>query len=197
MEVLVKTYKKSILTMILLTIICLHTPIINTNADDIIHSSNLRVYQNSEVTTVADDLVESASAEDLIEDNSETAEYTEEQLQDIDYLARIIYAEAGNQSTEGQRAVGSVVYNRWKGTGYGTSDTIIGVISFPGQFNGYQTEYWYAEYSSEIYQIAEEVYNGQTNLPSSVMNFKTNNCNVSWNLQVYKVIGDHTFYYSY
>lgn len=121
---------------------------------------------------------------------------TEERLTDIELLARIIWAESGNQSLEGQRAVGSVVYNRWHYDGYGGSDTILGVITFPGQFCGYQSPQWYVDYSPETYVIASEVYDGHTNLPSNVRNFKTNTCNANWNFEVYDVIGDHTFYYS-
>lgn len=121
---------------------------------------------------------------------------TEERLNDIDLLARIIWAESGNQSLEGQRAVGSVVYNRWKYEGYGSADTILGVISYPGQFCGYQSSQWYADYSEETYIIASEVYDGHTNLPSNVKNFKTNSCSANWDLEVYRVVGDHTFYYS-
>lgn len=121
---------------------------------------------------------------------------TEERLNDIDLLARIIWAESGNQSLEGQRAVGSAVYNRWKYEGYGSADTILGVISYPGQFCGYQSSQWYADYSEETYIIASEVYDGHTNLPSNVKNFKTNSCSANWDLEVYRVIGDHTFYYS-
>lgn len=121
---------------------------------------------------------------------------TPERLADIELLARIIWAESGNQSLEGQRAVGSVVYNRWKYGGYGSSDTILGVITYPGQFCGYQSPQWYAEYSQDTYRIASEVYDGYTNLPYNVKNFKTNDCHANWNLEVYKVIGDHTFYYS-
>lgn len=121
---------------------------------------------------------------------------TEDRLNDIELLARIIWAESGNQSLEGQRAVGSVVYNRWNYDGYGGSDTILGVITFPGQFCGYQSPQWYVDYSPETYVIASEVYDGHTNLPSNVRNFKTNTCNANWNFEVYDVIGDHTFYYS-
>lgn len=121
---------------------------------------------------------------------------TDDRLDDIELIARIIHAEAGNQSAEGQRAVGSVVYNRWHYDGFGGSDTIIGVISYSGQFCGYQSDQWYNDYSEETYQIAAEIYDGHTNLPSDVRYFKTNSCNANWDLRVYDTIGDHTFYYS-
>lgn len=121
---------------------------------------------------------------------------TQERLGDIELLARIIHSESGNQCLEGQRAVGSVVYNRWHYEGYGGSDTILGVITYPGQFNGYQSKQWYEDYSEATYQIASEVYDGHTNTPSNVRNFKTNDCNADWDYAVWDVIGDHTFYYS-
>lgn len=121
---------------------------------------------------------------------------TDDRLNDLELLARIIHAEAGNQSVEGQRAVGSVVYNRWHYDGFGGADTILGVISYPGQFCGYQSDQWYDDYSEETYQVASEIYDGHTNLPSNVRYFKTNSCNANWNLRIYDTIGDHTFYYS-
>lgn len=121
---------------------------------------------------------------------------TAERLEDLELLARIIHAEAGNQSLEGQRAVGSVVYNRWHYEGFGGADTILGVISYSGQFCGYQSDQWYDDYSDDTYQIAMEVYDGHTNLPADVRYFKTNSCKADWSFRVYDTIGDHTFYYS-
>lgn len=121
---------------------------------------------------------------------------TQDRLDDIELLARIIWAESGNQCLEGQRAVGSVVYNRWHYDGYGGSDTILGVISYPNQFCGYQSKNWYEDYSEDTYRIACEVYDGHTNAPSGVRSFKTNSCHANWDYEVWKVIGDHTFYYN-
>ena len=116
---------------------------------------------------------------------------------DIDLLARIIAGEAINQPEEGQRAVGSVVMNRVHNPqAYGHSSSIEGVITYPNQFSGYQANNWYNPNSTN-YRIAEEVYEGRTNLPIDVTNFKANYDTSDWNLQFYASIGDHDFYYRY
>lgn len=122
---------------------------------------------------------------------------TQERIDDIELLARIIWAESGDQPLEGQRAVGSVVYNRWK-YGYGETahDSIYAVITTPRQFYGYKSKQWYVNYSPQTYEIATEVYDGHTNLPANVMNFKSTRSKAKWRLKVYSTIGDHTFYYS-
>ncbi|MCM1219792.1 MAG: cell wall hydrolase [Lachnospiraceae bacterium] len=120
---------------------------------------------------------------------------TDQRLIDIDLLARTIHAESGNQSEEGQRAVGSVIMNRLNYSGYGGSDTIEGVISFPNQFSSYHNDDWWGEYSDLTYQVATEVYDGYTNLPEDVRCFKATYCTVEWNLDFYQQIGDHNFYY--
>lgn len=127
--------------------------------------------------------------------NDQVATVTDQRLYDIDLIARTIHAEAGNQSEEGQRAVGSVIMNRKDYEGYGGSSTVEGVISFPNQFSSYKNSNWLAGYSDETYQIATEVYDGYTNLPREVRCFKATYCEVEWSLEFYMQIGDHNFYY--
>ena len=55
---------------------------------------------------------------------------------DLFWLSRIIYAEAGNQSLEGQMAVGNVIMNRVKDPVF--PNTILGVISQKNQFTTYK-----------------------------------------------------------
>ena len=55
---------------------------------------------------------------------------------DLFWLSRIIYAEAGNQSLEGQMAVGNVIMNRVENPAF--PDTILGVISQKNQFTTYK-----------------------------------------------------------
>lgn len=127
--------------------------------------------------------------------NDQVATVTDQRLYDIDLIARTIHSEAGNQSEEGQRAVGSVIMNRKDYEGYGGSPTVEGVISFPNQFSSYKNSNWLAGYSDETYQIATEVYDGYTNLPREVRCFKSTYCEVEWSLEFYMQIGDHNFYY--
>lgn len=127
--------------------------------------------------------------------NDQVATVTDQRLYDIDLIARTIHSEAGNQSEEGQRAVGSVIMNRKDYEGYGGSPTVEGVISFPNQFSSYKNSNWLAGYSDETYQIATEVYDGYTNLPREVRCFKATYCEVEWSLEFYMQIGDHNFYY--
>jgi len=63
-------------------------------------------------------------------------------LSDRDILAKTIQAEAGNQGAQGMLAVGSVIMNRAKASGYGGS--IQDVILKPGQFSPWNSETNYA-----------------------------------------------------
>lgn len=69
----------------------------------------------------------------------EKASITEEQVmtQETELLASIIFCEAGNQSFEGQVAVGAVVLNRMNSAQF--PDTMEEVIYQPGQFGPVST----------------------------------------------------------
>ena len=118
-------------------------------------------------------------------------EQTEKERVDIDLLARIINAEASNQSVEGKYAVASVVANR----AIEYDDSIFNIITAPNQFDGYGTRLWNADYPESTKSIATEVYYGKRNIPSDVLWFKHVDDPTDWsNLRFHKTIDDHDFY---
>lgn len=85
-------------------------------------------------------------------------------VSDVMLLAALIQAEAGGQPYEGKLAVGAVVMNRVRSGGY--PNTIIGVITAPGQFppatNGKVAGILARGPSSSCIQAAEAAVAGQT-----------------------------------
>lgn len=85
-------------------------------------------------------------------------------VSDVTLLAALIQAEAGNQPYEGKLAVGAVVMNRVRSGGY--PNTIIGVITAPGQFppatNGTVAAIAARGPSSSCMQAAQAAVDGQT-----------------------------------
>lgn len=69
---------------------------------------------------------------DKAEEAARQAAWAQQQAYDLELLASIIFCEAGNQSYEGQVAVGAVVMNRVNSTSY--PNTIEEVIYQSGQF---------------------------------------------------------------
>ncbi|MDO4633890.1 MAG: cell wall hydrolase, partial [Eubacteriales bacterium] len=81
------------------------------------------VYIDPETENTGDNTADNTS------DNSNTVTASSDEL---DLLAALIYCEAGNQSYEGQVAVGQVVMNRVESSSF--ADSIEGVIYESGQF---------------------------------------------------------------
>lgn len=97
-------------------------------------------------------------------------------LSDRDILAKTIQAEAGNQGAQGMLAVGSVIMNRAKASGYGGS--IQDVILKPGQFSPWNSETNYAGgaqgqdmmnlvASPQAYAVTDAVLSGKAPDPTS------------------------------
>ena len=97
-------------------------------------------------------------------------------LSDRDILAKTIQAEAGNQGAQGMLAVGSVIMNRTKASGYGGS--IQDVILKPGQFSPWNSETNYAGgaqgqdmmnlvASPQAYAVTDAVLSGKAPDPTS------------------------------
>lgn len=108
---------------------------------------------------------------------------------DLELLSTIIYCEAGNQSYEGQLAVGSVVMNRVASASFPNS--ISGVIYQSGQFSpvasGRFAHALAAGLGSNCRQAAQAVLNGSRNV--DCLYFCVNNGLIDG-----IVIGDHVFY---
>lgn len=108
---------------------------------------------------------------------------------DLELLSTIIYCEAGNQSYEGQLAVGSVILNRVASSSFPNS--ISGVIYQSGQFSpvasGRFAHALAAGLGSRCTSAAREVLNGRRNV--DCLYFRADNGLIEG-----KVIGDHVFY---
>lgn len=127
------------------------------------------------------------------ESPSETAmlPYSEE---DLLLLAKIIDAEAGNESYEGQVAVGSVVINRVKDSRF--PDTIEEVIYQPNQFGPVTTgKIDQIEPDEDALRAAKQVLLGEDLLEDALYFFNPNrDSNEAFkNLTLVKDIGNHRF----
>lgn len=108
---------------------------------------------------------------------------------DLELLSTIIYCEAGNQSYEGQLAVGSVILNRVASSSFPNS--ISGVIYESGQFSpvasGRFAHALAAGLGSRCESAAREVLNGRRNVDCLYFRVDTGGIDGI-------VIGDHVFY---
>ncbi len=84
--------------------------------------------------------------------------YTEEEfLDDLELLACITLAEAGNQSEYGKRLVIDTVLNRIDSPCWRDDDTIRDVITHPGQYATYSNQaYTYQEMNEDIARLVKE-----------------------------------------
>lgn len=110
-------------------------------------------------------------------------------VSDVTLLAALIQAEAGNQPYEGKLAVGAVVMNRVRSGAY--PNTIIGVITAPGQFppatNGTVAAIVARGPSSSCMQAAEAAVAGQTTVGGALHFGRVGKA-------AGVVIGNHVFY---
>lgn len=110
-------------------------------------------------------------------------------VSDVTLLAALIQAEAGNQPYEGKLAVGAVVMNRVRSGGY--PNTIIGVITAPGQFppatNGTVASIAARGPSASCMQAAQAAVSGQSNIGGATHFARVGRANGV-------VIGSHVFY---
>ena len=108
---------------------------------------------------------------------------------ELDLLAALIQAEAGNQPYEGQLAVGAVVMNRVKSPKF--PNTIYGVISQPGQFTPWGTgrvqSILAGGANANCYEAAQAALNGETTVGQCLF-FRVNDGRNGI------VIGAHVFY---
>lgn len=108
---------------------------------------------------------------------------------DRDLMAKILYLEANNQSTEGQQAVVEVILNRVINSRF--PNTIQEVIYQRGQFTSV-SRLSHAQPSARTYEIVDQVLAGETNVvPSDVVYFSRGKANN----RPYQKIGDHWFCY--
>lgn len=110
-------------------------------------------------------------------------------VSDVTLLAALIQCEAGTQSYDGKLAVGAVVMNRVRSGGY--PNTILGVITAPGQFppatNGKVTSVVASGPSASCIEAAQAAVNGATNVGTATHFGAVGKANGV-------VIGGHVFY---
>lgn len=115
----------------------------------------------------------------------------------VELLARIIYAEAGNQPYEGMLAVGNVVVNRMEYF----EKPIQEVIFKPRQFTGVNSKHFRSPVDSLSYTAAKEILAGIKLLPSDILFYANERAasNKKWIRHVKRfkayTIYDHNFYY--
>ena len=118
--------------------------------------------------------------------------YTEEEL---DLLARLIYFEARGECYEGQVAVGAVVMNRLKTSGF--PNTIHDVIYQKNQFSPVSSSKWNSEITDygTCYQAAIEALNGADPTGGATFFYNPRISTSQWifTRPVVKVIGNHNF----
>ena len=128
-------------------------------------------------------------------------------LSDRDILAKTIMAEAGNQSQLGMLGVGSVIMNRLRNPGYGS--TLQDVILKPGQFSPWNSYTGYAggaqgqdmmklQPSQMAYAVADQILDGNYKDPTNgALNFYNPALsNPRWGKSAggnWMQIGDHLF----
>lgn len=113
--------------------------------------------------------VTSRSSNSLSEKNTETIEKTDEKINsdDLDLMARIIYAEAGNCSDEEQLLVGNVIMNRVASSKY--PNTIREVIYQKGQYSPTWNGAINKKPSEKAIKNAKRILNGERFCPTNVV----------------------------
>ena len=118
--------------------------------------------------------------------------YTESELK---LLAKLIYYEAGGECYEGQVAVGAVVLNRVRQSGF--PNTIYDVIYQQNQFSPVKSSRWNnpVPEGTTVYEAAREALSGvdPTNGALYFYNPKTSTSGWIFTRPVVKVIGNHNF----
>ena len=121
-------------------------------------------------------------------------DYTEDEI----YLvAKLIYAEGKNQSTESFMAMASVLYNRCNSKRFGGS--VQREVYRSGQFSVVDNSSFEAlAPSSAAQRAAEAVFNGgERTIPAGVMYFRSASKGKNWSSsrEFYKTIGGNNYYY--
>ena len=110
--------------------------------------------------------------------------------EDREMLARLVFLEANTESLECQKAIASVVINRWQSGYWGNS--LSSVVYAPYQFTP-ASRIPYVTPTSTNYEAVDYVIQYGTTLPSAVLYFRAN-YHFKWKGYVaYKAI-DHTYF---
>ncbi|AZO95461.1 cell wall hydrolase [Halocella sp. SP3-1] len=113
---------------------------------------------------------------------------------EIDMLAKVIYAEARGEAYEGQVAVGAVVINRVKNPGF--PDTITDVVYQPGQFTSVTDGQINLRPNDTAYRAARDAINGKDPSRGALFFYNPKTAETLWWLSTREktvVIGNHVF----
>lgn len=113
--------------------------------------------------------------------------------EDLDLLARIIYAEARGESFEGQVAVGAVVLNRVQHPDFPKS--IKDVVYQPGQFTAVADKQIELKPDDEAYQAAQAALEGQDPSNGAIYYYNPKIATDPWikTRNIIRSIGNHKF----
>ena len=114
--------------------------------------------------------------------------------EDLLWLARIIWAEAGNQSFTGQLAVGNVVLNRVNDRSGRFPDDIYGVIFQTNQFQPTDNGTIYNDPTPECWAAAKLALEGARPVDDCLYFAALTECWAGYNRTFYGQIGDHYFW---
>ena len=113
--------------------------------------------------------------------------------QDMELLARLIYAEARGENFQGQVAVGAVVLNRLRDPQFPKS--VHGVIYQPGAFTAIQDRQFWLQPDDTAWTAAEAAVSGMDPTGGALFYYNPSIARDRWikTRPVLKVIGNHTF----
>lgn len=140
--------------------------ILEEEEENIVNQNSVIEENINETTT---QVIEETSAKEEVKEVPQPIYYITSLERDL--LASIIYLEGNGESYECQKAICSVVINRWQNGYWG--NTIEDVLFAPGQFT--PAQHLYSIEPTELqYQVVDDViYNG-INIPYYVMYFRAN-----------------------
>ena len=110
--------------------------------------------------------------------------------QDVELIAKLVYAEADGEPFEGQQAVAEVILNRV--AAYNFPGTVTGVIKAPDQFRA-ANQLYRAKPTHVQYEAVRRAWKGPYVLDKDVVFFSTG----AVNKNVWGTIGNHTFCHQY
>lgn len=113
---------------------------------------------------------------------------------EMDLFYRVVYAESGNESYEGQLAVANVILNRIKDKRY--PDTLKGVVYQKYQFESVSSNMLYDRTPSEsVKKAVQDAINGKNNIGDCISFWATyvRKSHPLWDLPIKYRIGVHVF----
>ena len=110
--------------------------------------------------------------------------------QDVELIAKLVYAEADGEPFEGQQAVAEVILNRMAASNF--PSTVSGVIHAPDQFRA-ASQLYRAKPTHVQYEAVRRAWKGPYVLDKDVVFFSTG----AVNGDVWGTIGSHTFCHQY